>query len=81
MAEKLERATYSLNEARQLLGISKDTAYKAAHAGNDIIDGVPIYQIWGRFVVPKALLDARLGINQTRKRRRSVQRATAQEGN
>lgn len=55
----MSKATYSINEVAQLLGIGKSAAYRAAQAG-DL--PVPSIKIGGRYVVPKKPLDDILGI-------------------
>lgn len=56
----MSTATYNITEVAQILGIGKSAAYNAAKR-NDL--PVPVIKIGGRYVVPKAPLDALLGIN------------------
>lgn len=53
------KATYTIAEVAQLLRIGESSAYAAAKK-----DGlpVPVIKIGGRYVVPRAPLDALLGI-------------------
>jgi excisionase family DNA binding protein len=46
-----DRLTWSVPEAARLLGISKDTAYEAAHRGE-----LPVKVIGRRMLVPRAAL-------------------------
>lgn len=52
-------ATYSIPEAAELLGIGKSAAYAAAKT--DELP-VPVIKIGGRYIIPKAPLDALLGL-------------------
>jgi excisionase family DNA binding protein len=46
-----ERLTYSIEEAGQLLGISRGLAYQLANSG-----GLPTLRLGRRLVIPKAAL-------------------------
>ena len=50
------RLTYSVEEAGRLLGISRNSAYNAATAGQ-----IPTIRIGNRLLVPKAAIDRLLG--------------------
>ena len=50
-----DRATYSIAEAARRLGISRASAYRAAHAGE-----LPAIKIGGRFLVLRKRLDRML---------------------
>lgn len=50
--------TMTVQEAGLLLGLSKDVAYRAAHAGT-----LPVLRFGGRFVVPTARLLVLLGLS------------------
>lgn len=56
MSDKVERATYSVQEAGELLGISRGSAYEAARSGE-----IPTLRFGSRLVVPKAPLDQMVG--------------------
>ena len=49
------RKTYSILEAAKILGIGKNQAYAAAHAGE-----LPIIRMGNRMLVPKVALDKKL---------------------
>lgn len=53
-------ATYTITEIASLFGIGKSAAYAAAQ--KDELP-VPVIRIGGRYVVPKAPVDALLGID------------------
>lgn len=55
----MSAATYSIQEARKLLGIGKSAAYNAVKAGTF---PVPVIKIGGRYVIPRQPLDELLGI-------------------
>ena len=50
--DTVQRQTYSVEEAAQILGIGRASAYQAVHAGE-----IPSIQIGSRLVVPKTALD------------------------
>lgn len=52
MVNQIERATYSIIEAGQILGIGRNAAYEAARTGQ-----LPTLRIGCRRVVPKVALD------------------------
>jgi excisionase family DNA binding protein len=51
----MERQTYTIEEAGTLLGLSRNSVYKAAHSGT-----LPTVRIGFRLLVPKAALDRML---------------------
>ena len=51
----LDRATYSVQEAAKVLGISRNAAYEAVRAGQ-----LPSLRFGGRIVIPRAALDRML---------------------
>ncbi len=53
------RRTYTLAEAGELLGLSKNAVYNAAHRGE-----LPTIKLGGRFLVPKIVLDRMLESGQ-----------------
>jgi len=54
--EKTERKqTYTIKEAKRLLGVGTNAAYNAVHRGE-----IPVIKIGGRLLVPKAALDRML---------------------
>lgn len=55
-----ERKTLTIEEAGQLLGISRNPAYAAAQRGE-----IPTIRIGRRLLVPKAALNAMLGLRPT----------------
>jgi excisionase family DNA binding protein len=56
MVEEKERLVLSIEEAGRLLGVSRPTAYKMAHAGQ-----IPLIKTGDRkWAVPKAALDKML---------------------
>lgn len=58
MSEPLERATYTVWEAAQVLGISLGQAYRVVREG-----GIPLIRIGGRILIPReALYRQLLGI-------------------
>ena len=56
-------ATFSIQEAGALLGIGRNSAYAAAARGE--IAGIPVIRVGGRLVVPRAPLEALLGLAPT----------------
>lgn len=54
-ANDIARRTVSVEEAGRLLGIGRNQAYAAAHAGQ-----IPVIRIGKRMLVPKAALDRML---------------------
>jgi excisionase family DNA binding protein len=56
MKTQLERLTYKIEEAGQLLGIGRNKAYEAAASGE-----IPTIKMGKRLLVPKAALDRILG--------------------
>lgn len=52
MANEVAAATYRVEEAAKLLGISRNSAYEAARTGQ-----LPTVRIGKRLVVPKVALD------------------------
>ena len=50
--DALERATMTIPEAAVYLGISRNSAYKAAREG-----GIPSVRVGNRLIVPKAALE------------------------
>lgn len=59
--DTLSPATYRIPEAAALLGVSKNHAYNEASATGSLA-GVPVIRVGQRLVVPRAHLDAILGI-------------------
>lgn len=55
-AKTSERQTYTVEEAGQILGLSRNSAYAAAKAGT-----IPNIRIGNRLLVPKAAIDRLLG--------------------
>jgi excisionase family DNA binding protein len=55
-----DRLTYTVEEAAQLLGLSRNGAYIAAQRGE-----LPTIRIGKRLLVPKAALDRMLGVPQS----------------
>jgi excisionase family DNA binding protein len=54
-------ATFTIEEAAELLGIGRNTAYNAAHTGE--LAGIPVIRVGAkRLVVPRAPLERLLGI-------------------
>jgi len=56
--KKLEndrKQTYTIKEAKRLLGVGTNAVYNAAHRGE-----IPVIKIGGRLLVPKAALDRML---------------------
>jgi excisionase family DNA binding protein len=51
----IERRTYDIPEAAELLGIGRNAAYDAAKAGS-----IPTIRVGKRLLVPKAALDRML---------------------
>ncbi len=52
----IKRATYTVPEAGEKLGIGKNSAYEAAHTGQ-----IPTIRVGRRLLVPRAALDRMLG--------------------
>lgn len=52
MNDDTGRKTYSIPEAAKILGIGKNQAYAAAHAGE-----IPIIRMGNRMLVPRLALD------------------------
>ncbi|MDR5727950.1 MAG: helix-turn-helix domain-containing protein [Terriglobia bacterium] len=52
MQDELKAITYRIEEAAQLLGIGRNTAYEAARTGQ-----LPTVRIGKRLLVPKVALD------------------------
>jgi excisionase family DNA binding protein len=52
--------TITVEEAGRLLGISRTSAYQAARKGE-----IPVIRVGRRFVVPRAKLEALLGLEQS----------------
>ncbi|MCA1833901.1 MAG: single-stranded DNA-binding protein [Actinobacteria bacterium] len=65
-----EPLAYSIEEAACLLGISRTKAYECVRAGQ-----LRTIQLGRRLLVPAAAVDAFLGTDQLRTRRRAVERA------
>ncbi len=53
------RATYSVDEAAAKLGVNRNSAYAGVRAGT-----IPSIRVGGRLLVPKAILDRMLGIEE-----------------
>jgi excisionase family DNA binding protein len=56
-----KRSTYSVREAAQLLGISKNSAYQACHKGQ-----IPCLKVGRRILIPKPRFDLLLGNNEVK---------------
>ncbi len=54
-----ERAVYTIEEAAQMLGVGRSTAYDAARRGE-----LPVVRLGRRLLVPRARLNELLGINK-----------------
>ncbi len=54
------KATLTIEEAAELLGISRNSAYDAARSGE--LAGVPVLRVGRRLIVPAAPLLALLGL-------------------
>jgi excisionase family DNA binding protein len=52
----LPRQTYTVEQAGRILGLSRNSAYQAATAGQ-----IPVIRIGKRLLVPRAALDRLLG--------------------
>ncbi len=50
--KEIERKTYEVEEAGRLLGLGKNSAYRAIHNKQ-----IPSIRIGGRILVPKAAID------------------------
>ena len=59
--EQMSPATLTVQEAGRLLGIGRNSAYAAAATGE--IAGIPVIRVGGRLVIPRAPLEALLGIS------------------
>ena len=70
-SKRLERSTYSVRQAAELLGVSADTAYTQIKA-HDELAGVPVVRVSGRIVIPAARLDEALGIRRTTRKQRTA---------
>jgi len=57
----MERATYTVDEAAELLGVGRDTVYRQIKRTNSVA-GVPVLKVSGRKMIPAARLNAVLGI-------------------
>ncbi len=55
----VERKTYTVTEAAEILGISPASAYKSVHSGE-----IPSLTFGGRIVVPRRALDALLALEE-----------------
>ena len=53
--KEIERKTYEVAEAGQMLGLGKNSAYRAIHRKE-----IPSIRIGGRLLVPKAAFDRML---------------------
>ncbi len=61
----MTKATVTIEEAAELLGVSRNTAYQ--HAARDgTLAGVPVIQVGRRKVLPRAQLLDVLGIRETK---------------
>ncbi len=58
MVNEIESATYRIEEAAKVLGISRNSAYEAARTGQ-----LPTVRLGKRLVVPKIALDRLLSGN------------------
>lgn len=56
------KSTYSVTEAAELLGIHRETAYLQIAAGTF---PVPVIRVGRRLKIPRAVLDALLGLDDT----------------
>lgn len=56
-------ATFTIPEAADLLGVSRNSAYAEAQTGE--LAGVPVIRVGRRLVVPRVPLEAVLGITTT----------------
>ena len=54
------KATFTIEEAAELLGISRNSAYAAARSGE--LAGVPVIRVGRRMIVPASPLRALLGL-------------------
>lgn len=69
---ELDRPATSLRAAAEILGIGKTNAYNIAGrvtrdtGRGDLIEGVPVLRVGGRYSVPTAPLRAALGIDELR---------------
>jgi excisionase family DNA binding protein len=50
-----DRSVFTVEEAAEILRISRDSAYQAAHSGD-----LPVVRIGRRFVVPRIALERKL---------------------
>lgn len=57
----MERATYSIDQVAELLGVGRDTVYRQIKKTNSVAGITPI-KVSGRMVIPAARLNAVLGI-------------------
>ena len=57
----IERQCYTVPEAAELLGISRNHGYEMARRGE-----IPVLRLGGRLVVPKASFDRMLGLTLER---------------
>ena len=60
----IERVTYKITEAAQLLGVGRNQAYEAAARGE-----IPTIKIGKRLLVPKAAFDRMVGCERRPGRR------------
>jgi hypothetical protein len=61
-AVTIRPATVPLVTAARLAGVGRNSAYKAAAAGQ-LADGIPVIQVNGTYRVPVTALERVLGIN------------------
>ena len=54
-----EKAAYSVPEAGSMVGLSRNGSYDAAKRGE-----IPVLEFGSKKVVPKALWDRKLGLNE-----------------
>jgi excisionase family DNA binding protein len=62
--QQVHRATLTIREAAELLGVSAWSCYQLARSG-ELAPGVPVLKVGRRLVVPRAAIEAALGIEQT----------------
>jgi excisionase family DNA binding protein len=55
----MERATLTVKETAELLGIGRSTAYRAAKAGQ-----LPVLHIGGRYLIAREALEKMLQVNR-----------------
>jgi len=57
----MKRATLTITQASELLGISRNSAYEQARTGQ--LAGVPVIRVGRRLLIPAALLRSALGLD------------------